>query len=277
MNTVEKENVVYYTFDNVVEMAEFANKAPSSYYAKKERMAGFCELSFAEAYAKALNGDAKMTKLFDDQLKELKTLIMYEREGRIHDVTGECVDIGAYLTGMPECFIRRHPQPEKPHIKVVVNMSFSSSVSQTSINNRGAGIVSLVDELQDRGYHVNLILGRRVYYWFNKRKKDLQVNVSIRCDPIDISEIAFASTVSFTRRLGFACTEIYLGEADPIGHGSPRDMYIDLEDDEKAIVFVSSSNDNFYERNYMSLESTKNHILSMIDEIANGEKNLVYG
>lgn len=277
MNIVEKENAVHYMFDNLAEMAEYADSnTDDNYYSKKDSMHGFCDMTFAEAVEKAKRGDVNMTRMFSNRLKELKSLIMSEREGRIHDVTGEFVDIGAYLAGQPECFVRRQAQPDKPCIRVVANMAFSSDVSQYMINNRGAGIVALVDELQDMGYCVNLTVGRNItYYWLSK--KNLQIDVAIRNDPIDLSEISFASCVGFTRRLGFAITELYIGEKDPALHGKPSDMDIELEEGEKAIVFVSSSNSNFEYSNYWTLEATKRHILNMVDEIAKGEKSFVYG
>jgi hypothetical protein len=72
-----------------------------------------------------------------------------------YDVTGESVDLGAYLAGEPECMITMEP-PAVRNLALVVNISARCSADARLLLNRGMAIASLVYSLQAGAYGVSL-------------------------------------------------------------------------------------------------------------------------
>jgi hypothetical protein len=74
------------------------------------------------------------------------------------DVTGECVDVGAYLAGEPECMMSM-AVPAKRSITFVVNVSFSAACDARQLLNRGIAVAAAVYALQCNGVSVSLKVG----------------------------------------------------------------------------------------------------------------------
>jgi hypothetical protein len=72
-----------------------------------------------------------------------------------YDVAGECVDVGAYLAGVPECMITMEP-PAVRNLSLVVNISARCSADARLLLNRGMAIASLVYSLQACAFGVSL-------------------------------------------------------------------------------------------------------------------------
>lgn len=75
------------------------------------------------------------------------------------DVTGDCVDVGKFLTGEPECFSAQAPDGESASGKVVklcANLAASGAVSPKSLFARGAVILAAIDVLESLGHRVEL-------------------------------------------------------------------------------------------------------------------------
>lgn len=75
-----------------------------------------------------------------------------------NDTSGEAIDMGLYLSGVPECFIRS----EKIHGSDV-RLVFSPEVHVTSnpdaLYLRGAAVLSIIDSLESQGNRVELWMG----------------------------------------------------------------------------------------------------------------------
>jgi hypothetical protein len=73
-----------------------------------------------------------------------------------HEVQGEFLDVGHYLSGQPDCFMTTVPVSfDRQEVNVAVNTFYSASVSPEKIMNRGAVIMTVIDELR-REYAVNV-------------------------------------------------------------------------------------------------------------------------
>lgn len=72
------------------------------------------------------------------------------------DVTGGVYDIGGYLSGEPECWIRKEPQIAKRGVSVCVNITASCGVAADVMRRRGIAVAALVLALQAKGYPVTV-------------------------------------------------------------------------------------------------------------------------
>lgn len=75
------------------------------------------------------------------------------------DVAGDVFDIGAYLSGAPECFIQPMPfttvSPARV-VRIIVSTGALSHVQPTAIRNRGIAVVALIECIRRAGYSVEL-------------------------------------------------------------------------------------------------------------------------
>lgn len=84
---------------------------------------------------------AELEKVFDSQ--EIITR---------HDVQGAFVDVGAYMSGEPECMVE-FMEDERPNnsVKIVFNVAESSTVKIQQIMNRAACVAGVIEYLENRG------------------------------------------------------------------------------------------------------------------------------
>jgi hypothetical protein len=73
------------------------------------------------------------------------------------DVMGGAIDVGEYLNGAPDCFMRiEEHTPNKKVIRVALDTTSSGTVSAQSIVNRGRAVLAVVDILEAQGISVEL-------------------------------------------------------------------------------------------------------------------------
>lgn len=73
-----------------------------------------------------------------------------------YDVAGGCYDIGGYLSGSPECWIRSEPQIAKRAVSICLNLAVSAGVPTSAMEIRGLAVAALVLALQAKGYPVTV-------------------------------------------------------------------------------------------------------------------------
>lgn len=138
----------------------------------------------------------------------IKDLTNARSAAYVYDISGEFVDVGRYLTGEPECFVKEdgYGNINKPIVKIIVNVGASSSMSCETLIARGVSVVAAIDILE--------ALGRRVEAWIGKNTRcgnirhELLVNVKHANQPLDIDRLTFAAAhPACLRRLCFSILE----------------------------------------------------------------------
>ena len=145
-----------------------------------------------------------------------------KKEGRVAaldtDVAGFMPDVPAMLAGDP-CHMFAEGEDEeasKPIISIGVQLYLPYGVNESKLFNRGAAILSVIDDLEDQGYRVEL--WGCVYGESRTRAKgfgiDLRVKLKDAADYWSPSSVAFGLChAAFSRRLGFRVVESF-EEAD---------------------------------------------------------------
>lgn len=106
------------------------------------------------------------------------------------DVTGDFVDVGAYVSGEPECMVSWQAQPESKRIaRILVNLSASGSVSCETLRWRGATVLALIDRLENADVRCEVDIGlcnkEDGKYW------TICANVKRADEPLHIDRLAF--------------------------------------------------------------------------------------
>ena len=148
---------------------------------------------------------------------------------------GYVVDVGAYLSNNPECFITRGWEKKNYPgrlFTIVVSSSFSCSVDADTIIKRGALVCALVDALEYAGHRVEVVCNEMTTYC--NSKNEIDVVVKNHEHPLDITDLAFClAHPAMLRRIIFSANE-RMGWSDYTGgnYGYPNeatnqgDLYI---------------------------------------------------
>ena len=145
------------------------------------------------------------------------------------DVSGECVDVGRYLAGEPECMLNFN-LPRIRSVELYANISARCSADAPRLFNRGIAIASAVYALQSSGVAVSLKVGE----WVDNRSNSLHetsIEINNFAQYIDPARLAFwLAHPAALRRCIFRYNEQQpkkirdeLGFHSGGGYGRPRD------------------------------------------------------
>lgn len=192
--------------------------------------------------------------LLSDAMTEDSTGIEY-------DVTGDYIDIGVYLSGVPECMgTFTAIQKPKAEISLIINTSVYYDAPQDAIITRGAVITALVERLS-RDYYVS------IKFVNNGDNIDFVFNLDMR-EGFSRDAIAFfTSHPGFLRRIIFTVREIYgFSHSNnvkewPSDKMKPTDIYFPA---------VNSYNVNWFQ----DIESSKRYIEQVISKLTQNKANI---
>ncbi len=124
--------------------------------------------------------------------------------------TGYVVDVGAYLSNNPECFITRGWEKRNYPgrlFTIVVSCSFSCSVDADTIIKRGALVCALVDALEYAGHRVEIICNDTSTS--RGGKNEIDVVVKKHDQPLEMTDLAFClAHPAMLRRIIFSANEL---------------------------------------------------------------------
>lgn len=156
----------------------------------------------------------------------------------LKDICGNVPDIGRFLANMPDCMNRRvHSESaRKPIVSIMVNASYSGSISAEHIMNYGAAIACLVDSLENAGYSV-MLRASSTSLNYEGVNQGFIINVKNHGEYLDMGKVAFfLAHPSFLRRIAFAHWEVNNTKASLYsGYGMISDIPKDMQED--AVYF----------------------------------------
>lgn len=198
------------------------------------------------------------------------TLTDYNESGKDveYAVTGEFLDIGRYVEGVPEVFGQMHEGNMRGRrLKIFVQGGGASSLSREQINHKSKRLLRLVDWLENIGVRVAL----NVVY--SNECGHADILVKDYDEPINIYDIGVATSADFFRRVIFYFKEQSKTIDGSYGYGwhfsSHGKGVIQATFDDNAVLFVRSSDDGIesIDGNFDRLEE------AIADKLSNNEFN----
>ena len=155
----------------------------------------------------------------------------------VDNIHGFAVNVGAFLSNMPECFFdREYEKRNYPGrlFTLVVSCSYSSNVSTDVVIERGSMVCSLVDALEFAGNRVEVICNETTTDGHDKYKNEIDMVIKKHDQALDMSRLAFClAHPAMLRRIIFSVNELS-GWADissvygyPAEATNRGDLYID--------------------------------------------------
>jgi len=152
--------------------------------------------SLDHAYRLAEIGDQEMAKAIVP--RDANLLAHGASMVRFHDVTGDQVDVSAYLSGDPNCMVSNRKRG-KPIINILVNLSPGFQIESRALRARGKAILEIITGLESNGYSVEVTA---ILVWAD----DYSISIKIKDskDYFNIEMLAYwLVSPSVMRRLAF--------------------------------------------------------------------------
>lgn len=275
---IKEPNAAHYQFDSLLDLVDWLRQLDrekpemKNWISHESRDSSFCKHSWSEALDQAEFGSVEVAEIFDEKIKALSSMMEVEVQRLVRDVAGELLDVGAFLSGEPEHFVRRAARPAPLGISITADMVFPWQVRESSIATRSVAMVALIDELQKMG----MVPEVKVMSMVRWRKRDPQkITVGIKCDPVDVNVVAALSAPFFSRRFVFAINEHYFGENSPDGGGYGWGIPVE-ESDDPGFIFTGGYSDHWDEGHWKSLESARDHVLGRLEEWSRDPSRVVF-
>lgn len=138
------------------------------------------------------------------------TLGMRTRGEPEANVTGASLDVGALLSGVPECWVTRRRRKVAPVVTLDINLSTSGGIPAEVLVRRGAGVVALVQALQGSGYTVRVHAVSGGTFSTPKGTVESWTRVRLTDDgggPLDMDRLSFALVHPAATRTLVYCAE----------------------------------------------------------------------
>lgn len=239
---------------------EMDENTPSNNYSKTGAYSrDFCKENWQDAVKLARYGIKNQSKI-EKIMSNMALLEHVKTKGFGMQETGLCVDVGTYLNGEPECWIaEQFEYKPKKVVKILVCCSQSWIYEPKHIENRGAGIMSLIQMLKKQGYIVKI----NIYLGINYNCQKYFCFLNIPSNPLDIQSLSYAlCSPSLLRRFGFAFLEQETKEDNCGSYGCP--VALDEVVLSKDIIHFNGLNNE--ECRYDTEEETKKYISDLFDD-----------
>lgn len=264
-----------FEFDSVSDFVEYSSQGPENGTSRAKYRTETAGGTWEQALEQAITGNPELVQEIAYGVGKIDGMIGKDTPGWIRDVTGDFFDVADFLSGEPEVFRREELNEKKMVVPVFANFSMSHRISNEAIKNRGCAIIALVDELQRAGFiaELSLVFGslyRNVYRY---------IKINISQDPVDLDAAAFVlANPMCLRRVYLAFLERECKKSDCGGYGSPVEFPVSriIETAEfGGINFGSSSSGYFDERDYCDLETSKDHVETILTELSRNPGKVV--
>ena len=221
MKITKQGKDIHMTFESVSEVMDYIQDTPAENDSRNNRRSkDSCPFSwedtirfFREGWPEGVRDIAFNADRINDRIDEATG------HGIEYDVTGDYIDVGSYLEGVPECFGKMvTADGPKEEIEIVVSAVCHSGIHERSIRNRGAAIAALVDQLR-RTHFVKLSFVIKTVQ-IEEHNITTVFNVNMENDYSRDMVAFFAANACYLRRIWFAVAEKVLRKSSCGFYGS---------------------------------------------------------
>lgn len=230
-------------FTSMSEIASYLEKQPNlndyaltSQSRLREDAEFFGVDSFEEIPKRLKYGDEKITMMYLGKLKALKEE-GEENTGVKMDIEGFAYDMGAVVSGEPECCLSSGYPQTKPHLNIYIDTGYCGGVSPDIIANRGVAILQLVSNLIAQGYLLDIWI---VHYIQTSNGGFYCQRVKLSTEFLTISQLAFAGKCEFFRVVTWLLTAIQMQRTSYTGSGKSEPASDVIKELKKDGLYIPS-------------------------------------
>lgn len=263
-------------FENNVDLYEYIRKREKEYNwehlnrykNRREDWAG--NVTYEEAMNNLLYGNKDITPQFVEGLKNLGHDIEMNT-GVFMNIEGFAYDMGAVVSGEPECCVDMKAPELKKNIKIVLDWTAPCGVKGDIIINRGIAIVNLIYTLMTKGYIVDFHLCRvsdlRFTGYINGEPVDEHfISIKVPTETLTIGTLGFYCSLEFFRIIMILSESMMLNSPYNAGELSGIENREDYMLDENVLFIPSFYQDSSAGNRCRTPEGAKEYIIGLFND-----------
>ena len=213
-------------------------------------------------------GDTETTKYYLENLKKANE--DGEEINNIHmDIEGFAYDMGAVVSGEPECCVNSGHPTVKPHLNIYIDTGYCGAVAPEIIANRGIAIYQLVSSLLSKGYLLDIWI---IHYIDCSSGGRYCQRIKLSTEYLTVSQLAFAGKCEFFRVITWLLTAIQKKDKDYQGSGKSEPAREVVEKLKKDGLFIPSGyTDSRF--NSCSVKDALKYITEIFNDYVKGQNN----
>lgn len=159
MEIIKKGKKVNINFTGTADLINYIDsKTIGGRHSQESMRPDFCPYSWDDTKKGFLTGweESEKIKINADKMNMEGVSTGYSTE---YAVTGDFIDVGTYLSGVPECWgsVIEEPKAMK-RASILIDGMGSCMIDAKDIENRGAAIISMIDQLRDSGHYLEITI-----------------------------------------------------------------------------------------------------------------------
>jgi hypothetical protein len=262
------QELVRYHFDNVYDLNEHveAMQPIAPHYAdnllKFATDGVYKNVTHEQLRSKAVNG---CKELYEKHFAKGEFNAESYADKRLdyqHAATGLYVDVGAYVQGLPECFIDEVYVEDSANkfVDIVINIGAPATVNNSAIINKLKGVVSLIDSIESKGARVSVsIASRSIPSSSPHAPYEFTMVLKRHEQPLNIEQLIFLAGSPITLRYFMLLSSTQHAGATSGGYYTCTEHDKEMMDDPSIIYIPSMYYDlSNYISDYSDLASTYN-------------------
>lgn len=180
------------------------------------------------------------------------------------DIQGFAYDMGAVVSGEPECCINFNTNGNTPVIKILIDIGFDGSVRAEYINNRSFAIVNLINTLINKKYIVD------VKFLNYNIQGDMSTVVFTKCnvENLSIATIAMISSPEYFRQIIWITRDELRNKESEYGRGRTTNdnKFKELLKNENALFIPGSFINHNFTYDCQTKEKANSYITQLFNE-----------
>lgn len=192
------------------------------------------EKDFSKVLERLKYGDDLSLKYYLDNIKSKEDDTDSYNSIRM-DIEGFAYDMGAVVSGEPECCLNQNAPSTSPYKKIYIDIGYNVSVPAKVIHNRGIAIYELISSLLAKGYILDIYI---IHYITCNSGEICAQKTKLNTDLLSIAHLAFAGTCEFFRVVSWLLTAIQIGEKSYCGEGMSKPSDRVLKSFPKDVFYI---------------------------------------
>jgi len=226
MESTRTGKVVKISFDGTLDIMRYIEGGSKEATSQTFNDDSFCKYSWSDSIDSFSRGwtESEKIKINADAINMMGDFVGSSTE---YGVTGDFLDVGTYLSGVPECWGNMVEEPKAmKKARILIDITTNSRTPGRYIENRGSAVIAMIDSLRNSGHYLEItiaIKSRNISYADNI---SIEIATTFETDN-SYSRDALAYYVAhpgMLRRVGMAVMEKYTGKDDLGSYGTAADL-----------------------------------------------------
>lgn len=258
-------------FDSLVQMKEWLDATPlDEKFCQRGYRSSFTKMAptYEQEKERIIFGNRDLTDSIGKALSDVELGTLDTPTGVSMGIEGSVYDMGAVLSGIPECCVQMDSPSSSRTIDIYVDIGYPGDVSAATINRRTITIMKLINQLVLQRVVVNFHLAH-----FTTVDGEYELGTIITLNGLEglVPQMAYLCSTSFFRVVSWNLNEIRCGINGGRARSMPSDKLIKSIKEEGGFYIPGGYVDDFW-GGVSSQEDADSHLMESYNKFLKERK-----